>query len=314
MKQPTLMDRPVSATEPLTATVVETELAMSISELPKESTSALLDFRTGYMMSSPATMRQALADYVEIRDEFRKWLLARLVLGVHYGEVPGCEIKWCDAKGKPCPKVEATHTLGFKGAIVPLEQWRPKPSLYKAGAEMVCDLLWARADCQSDIDAWKMMGSKEGVLVRTCRLYSKITGELLGQGTGSRLVGQKGGDNNNAIKMADKNATVSAVLNTWGLSDLFSLDDEVQPPHENPEPKANAPVSPARSDRVTKDEVTEIVASWKNTQPDPANADPEKFQQFVERATGSEFNARRWQEWTPAFIERARTALKEGRT
>ncbi len=161
--------------------------------------SALLDFRTGYMLTKPDVMKQALAEYVEIRDVFREWLLARMVVGVHYGYPPGCAPKYCDAKGKPCDKAVAWGTLGYKNSLVSLAEWTPKHSLYKAGAEMVCDLLWARGQCESDIAAWQMMGSKEGVLVRTCKLYSKINGDLLGQGTGSRLVGQRGGDNNTAI-------------------------------------------------------------------------------------------------------------------
>ena len=309
MNQPSLLDKPSVKMDPIPVT---TDTSISVPDFPKQSTSALLDFRTGYMMSKPEVMRQALAEYVEIRDEFRKWLLERLVAGTHYGYVPGCEPKYCDSKGKPCPKEQATATLGYKGLVVPLDQWQPKPSLYKAGAEMICDLLWARGACDSDIDAWKMMGSKEGVLVRTCRLYSKITGELLGQGTGSRLVGQKGGDNNNSIKMADKNATVAAVLNTWGLSDLFVQDGEAgdkQPLNENPEHDPNAPVTTPRDDRVSADDISNLVTRFKKAcGPD---VKPDDWSKFAQEAANRVFDVKKSFAWCPTDVERVDAALRE---
>ncbi len=289
----------------------ETQLA-TVEQPPASQTSALLDFRTGYMMTKPEVMRQALAEYVEIRDEFRKWLLERLVIGVHYGYPPGTQPKYCDDKGRPCEKEKATATLGYKNAIVPLTQWAPKPSLYKSGAEMICDLLWARAKCESDLSAWQMMGSKEGVLVRTCFLYSKITAELLGQGTGSRLVGQKGGDNNNSIKMADKNATVAAVLNTWGLSDLFTQDteDPPQPPNENPAADPAAPKTAPRDERVSQADISAILARWKKSRT-PEVCTPENWSKFACESANRVFDVKKTVAWTPEDIKRVDLALKE---
>lgn len=169
------------------------------------------------------TMRPMLDEYVDRRKAFRDWLLSQLVQGVHYGVPPGCEP---DAR------------------IDPL-QWKAKPSLYKAGADFVCDLLQMDPKFSPDVDAWKMLGAKEGTVVMKCELVSRAenpffrrkAGEVLGEGRGAGVVGPKKRDGNGAIKIAQKSAKIDAVINAMGLSDLFTQD--VEPPNPSPTPDAN---------------------------------------------------------------------------
>lgn len=309
MNQPTLLDRPHATIEPIPV-AQETALA-----LPPQPGASLMEFRKSFMGMSIPAMLEALAEYSDWRKAFRQWLLSFLIEGIHYGFSPGCAPKWCDARGKEVPESEATHSLQWqKGGPtpVPLKQWTPKRALFAAGGDSLCDIMWMRDTYEADMEAWQQFGSIPGILIRKCKLHSKITGEFMGEGTGGRTNGQNKGDVNNSIKMADKNAKNSAVLNTLSLRDLFTLDEENQPPHENPPADPKAPITPPRDDRVTKEDLTELVAAWKNTQSDPANADPAKFKDFVERATGAEFNVRKWEAWTPTYLERARKALKGG--
>ena len=56
---------------------------------------------------------------------------------------------------------------------------------------------------------------------------------------------------NASIKMAQKAAKVDAVLNGWGLSDLFTQDlEDLKEEAIQPEQVANAPKSASRGDRI----------------------------------------------------------------
>lgn len=197
----------------------------------------LADLRHAAMSLPLEQIRGLLDDYMARRTEFRAWLMAQLKLGVHYGVPPGCEPR---------------------GNVRP-EQWVNKPSLYKAGAEFICDLMNVRPKYTADLDGSQQMGElkpdKSGEVKRyfvyKCELFSRQTGELLGEGTGARQLGAKGGDVNNSVKMAQKNALTAAVLNVYGLSDLFTQDYE-PPEFQNPEQKADAPRAAPRGERVTK--------------------------------------------------------------
>ena len=163
-----------------------------------------------------------LTEYKARRDNFRRWLLSQLREGIHYGFPPGCECRY-DADGN------LLQWNQKKGSYVPIsaKQWTAKPSLYKAGALFLIELLRLKDSYKSDMDAWKMMGGQTGVIVRTCSIINPVSGDILGEGTGAFKVGGKGMDENAAVKMADKRAAVAAVINTIAVcGDLFTQDLE----------------------------------------------------------------------------------------
>jgi hypothetical protein len=260
-----------------------------------------VDLRHGVMGLPVERMAVVLNEYAKRRDFFREWLLKQLKPGIHYGYPPGCE---------PKRDKDGNYLLWMKNGyvIVPPEQWQPKECLYKAGAELITDLMMARDEYVADEEGWRQLGSPPGTYVYKCRLYSKATGELLGEGLGARRNGQKGGDENNAIKMAQKAAKVAAVLNTWGLSDLFTQDlDDQPPPHENPQQRPDAPVAATRSDRVTKEEVTKELARWKSLRGD-TEATKDRFAAWVENVCGRKFDTGKFSEWTLSDLAAVRDA------
>lgn len=288
-----------------------TAIAVQPSPLEKPAP-ALQALREAFMSLPAEQMRAGLSEYQERRKTFREWLLSQLKEGVHYGYPPGLEPKWCDAKGKPCPKEQAVATLGYRNSVVPLESWTVKPSLYAAGADFVCDLLFLRAEFSVDMEAWEQAGKVSGMFFRKCKLYSRTNGEFLGEGTGARTIGQKNGDCNNAIKMADKCGLVAAVLSVYGLRDLFTQDLETLPPpkHDNPEQIPDPPKAQPRDDRVTKEEVAALVSRWKVMQA-PDCATVENWKQYVCGVTNAIFPVSKYTEWTPAFVRAVDQAIRE---
>jgi hypothetical protein len=259
-------------------------------------------------------MMKGLAEYAERRRAFRDWLLAQLNEGVHFGIPPGCE---------PKTQVQANGEVwygvwqrGGSYTFYPPSQWKPKPSLYKAGADFILDLMGARDEYESDLAAWEQLGKPAGTFVRKCRLYSKQTGEFMGEGTGARRLGAKGGDENNAIKMADKAAKVAAVLNTWGLADLFTqdLEDKSTPPpaHDNPDADPNAPKADARGERVTPAQLKALVGEWRKTKADltkPEKEQREDWFAFVRAATDKVFAAGYAKDWIQEDVLKVKWAL-----
>lgn len=223
---------------------------------PKQT--ALADLRAASLSVPVEVMQRALAEYKERREEFRAWLKEQLVEGIHYGFAPGCE-----------PRLNASGEVliyqkdrTFKA--YPKTQWQAKPSLYKAGADFICDLLGVQPKFEADMDAWQQLGAQAGTFVMRCSLISKSTNEVIGEGRGVRKEGQKGGDANNAIKMAQKAAKVDAVLNAYGLSDLFTQDrdpDDVGPkqsPNAETVSKAKGAIEKARDEARLAQLWTEI--------------------------------------------------------
>jgi hypothetical protein len=161
-----------------------------------------MTYEKGMALLPVEEQQLALAAYDETRNTFLAWLQTHLVEGIHFGFPPGCSPKQAD----------------------PL-QWQAKPSLYKSGALLVCDLLKLRAEYDSDLATWEMMGKPKDSFIRKCTLYSHDTGAKLGEGSATFTIGEKCMQMNASIKMADKRALVAAVLNTvTGLADLFTQD------------------------------------------------------------------------------------------
>lgn len=226
---------------------------------------ALTDLRSGAMSMPVEQIPVALADYAQRRKALRDWLREQMKEGMHYGVPPGCEPKIEVKNGVRCIGVWQKGKNGERGAYAwyPETQWQHKPSLYKAGADFICDLMGIRCEFNADLQAWEQLGSPKGTFVMVCRGFSRQTGELIGEGRGVRRTGQKGGDENNAIKMAQKAAKVDMVLNAYGLSDLFTQDTEdQQPPEVNPERADGAPQVAPRAARATKEQCRGVMERW----------------------------------------------------
>ncbi len=216
----------------------------------QDAESQPIDVRSLVIQADVDTQNAVLAEYVARRQNFRDWLMEQLTLGVHYGTPPGCE-----------PKVDDNGNYGVwngkRNCMMwyPPEQWTPTPSLYKAGADFICDLMQVVDVYEADMAAWEQLGKPKETFVFTCRLFPKGAEQrpetLVGEGRGVRRAGQKGGDANNAIKMAKKCAKVDAVLNGFGLADLFTQDLEDMPaanPPETPKQRPNTAAVPPRED------------------------------------------------------------------
>jgi hypothetical protein len=191
-------------------------------------------------------IKDNLADYAEKRTAVRDWIRERVVEGVHFGFPPGIPIS--DKAG-----------------------WKARPSLYKAGADMLCDLMKLRVEYRMDQDTWKMMGEKPGLICYIATIHNADSkffpnaafNEVLGEGRGAFLVGEKGMKENSAIKMAEKRAKIDAVLNTLGLADLFTQDIEDDAPQASPKASkgTDAPEAPTRNERAQAKPVG--IAPWR---------------------------------------------------
>jgi len=102
----------------------------------------------------------------------------------------------------------------------------PKKVLLKPGAEKIFSLLGLRAQWSRDMETWEMLGKKEGVICYVCRLVEPETDRVFGEGRGVAKVGEKSRDENSAAKIAEKRAMVDAVLYAFGLSEIFTQDEE----------------------------------------------------------------------------------------
>lgn len=116
-----------------------------------------------------------------------------------------------------------------------------KPTLSKAGSEKFLGLFQLRASFSQDDATWTMLGKPEGTLCYVCSLHTR-SGEIVSEGRGARRVSQDNGDINKAVKMAQKSATIDAVLRTGALSEAFTQD--LGEPDEHSEPVQA--VTPAR--------------------------------------------------------------------
>jgi hypothetical protein len=257
------------------------------------------------MMTLPVEQQTALlTEYKARRDNFRDWLMSQLIEGTHFGIVPGCEPKKKEINGVTNYGVWNKKKSEFDWH--PATQWTPKPSLYAAGADFLCDILGVRDEYETDAVAWQQMGSKPGNAVVKCRLVSRATGELIGESLGAYYHQY---DPNNALKMASKCAKVGAVINAYDLRDLFTQD--VDPtPNINPEADRNAPSEQPRSKRPPKQQVVtdvsqqqlgHVTAQWRATHPDPngdAGAQRVKFYAWAKATCGRDFDPSKLVAWT----------------
>ena len=260
-----------------------TEIIVPAEQNQPPAPQALADLRSAGMLMPVQKMERALAEYTDRRDTFRQWLLSQLKSGIHYGFPPTTEpisqmrdgVRWYQ-QGK-----------GDRATWYPETQWRPKPSLYDAGAQFLIDLMGVRAEYEPDLGAWEMSGKAANRYFYRCRLFSRATGELLGEGIGACQASNESRadqSSNAAIKKAKKSSLVSAVKDTYGLSDLFTQDaPPEEPPVDQPKPKADAPKAAPRGQQVTMDELTALKTDWQAVfQCD----DKEQFREWVSKTVG----------------------------
>lgn len=311
-RQPSLLDpkTPEFSIPGVTEQPPEPERATGLM-LSDPQPPSLMEFRETMMFMSPERRKEALTFWWDGRVDLREWILSKLTEGLHYGYVPGCEPKYCDSKGKTSTKETAWGTIGYKGALVPLESWRPKPGLYDAGAALIRDLMWVYSKESADMETWEQLGKQPGHIVRKSQLFSRINDKFLGEGTGARLLGQKGGDINNSVKMADKNARVAATINTWSLQDLFEIVEPEDGPPKRPSPPADpqAPTAKPRGERVTAEQVTSLLNRWKHCE-NPAKQTPADWNLYVRECCGrSDIEALKAGQWTMQDYDAVNEAL-----
>ena len=276
---------------------------LSVIDEPREAPAAN-DLRHAMMNLPVEHQSRMLTEYKARRDNFREWLMSQLVEGVHYGIVPGCEPKSRERNGVTEYGVWNKKKSDFDWH--PSTQWTPKPSLYAAGADFICDLLGVRDEYESDAVAWQQMGSKPGTAVQKCRLFSRATNDLIGESLGAYYHQY---DANNAVKMASKCAKVGAVINAYGLRDLFTQDETPQP-NINPDADPDAPKTAPRAKRakpaevpteVSKEQLGHVLAEWKSQNPDPngdLDAQRAKWKAWAQKIGRRTFDPGKLAEWT----------------
>lgn len=125
-----------------------------------------------------------------------------------------------------------------------------RPTLSKAGSEKFLGLFQLHATFTQDDATWTMLGKPEGTLCYVCHLLTR-SGEMVGEGRGARRVSQDNGDINKAVKMAQKSATIDAVLRTGALSEAFTQDlDEMPEEPAQPMPAKPTTTSQALRQRI----------------------------------------------------------------
>jgi hypothetical protein len=251
---------------------------------------ALADLQTRALNMPVEQMKLGLAEYETRRYEFRAWLLSQLKEGLHYGHPPGCEPR----RNGPTK-----------------EQWTIKKSLYKAGADFVVDLMGILPVYSNDMDTWKQCGEKPLLICYVCILTDKAN-EPVGEGRGT-CQAKNSEDSNRAAKMAKKRAKVDAVLDAYGLSDLFTQDVEdglgAPPKNDNPPANPDAPHAVPRSQRddVKQEQVNDLFTAWQENHPE--GDDKNQFGPWVREVTGQKFGPAKAGNWTLFNLNKCCKAL-----
>jgi hypothetical protein len=273
-------------------------------------TLAVRDLREAAMAMEVPEMKVALAEILERRTAFREWVKSIMVEGVHYGWTPGTKPK-VDHNGNYVSKKKNKQSGEWYEVKVSPEEHTRTPSLYKPGAELICETFCVRPEYTPDATL-----SVPGCVVFLCRLYSR-SGVLIGEGHGAHE--SKGAyEVNRAVKMAEKRALVNAVLDTYGLSDLFTQDigEGAASPaaHANPSANANAPTAPTRSERAqVKFDVSqpELMGLYKAWQERHANgSDSTAFRPWLSEVLGRNFNFSDYTLWARSEFRRCCDAVE----
>lgn len=242
-------------------------------------------------------MTRALSEYSVRRKAFRDWLKEQMTQGVHFGVPPGCEPQ-TNRNGDP---------VDSRGNIILPTSWQFKPSLYKAGAQLLCDLLLLKAEFSIDQETWQQVGEKAGTVCIKCILVHRggtlfpfaTPGEAVGEGRGAATVKEPRKPANVAIKMAQKCAMVDAVLNTLGISDLYTQDIEDMPPRSSaPGADEDAPEVKPRDER----EGTSLTDLFQLYQSKSGGKNRDDFKRWASTLMGTEDNLGQKANWTDERI------------
>lgn len=193
---------------------------------------------------SMAQLDEHLAALDAKRDRIQEWLYAHFTRGVHYGIPPGCGPGEISEDG-----YYETYTKKGGKQRVHISQYKPKDSLYKAGASLACDLfgVTVRAMPDDTLNAISNKGDRATFTFRTELCKGDIVAAV---GVGSCSIGEKGFDSNQAMKQAKKRSLVDAVLQLPFMADLFEAEEFQPPPKDAPEMDPSAPDhTPTRDER-----------------------------------------------------------------
>lgn len=281
-------------------TVVD-ELKPSADASTPADTRALADLRRdtkgGALGMTVDRQKKALAEYKKRRDHFRQWLLSNMEQGVHYGFPPGCEpVSRPGDDGDTLYRVWDKRANGGKGAHVWHSEklWKPKHSLYEAGADLIIDLLNVKVLCEPSHELWVQEGSVKGsvafraVVVHGSDSATSIANAslIIGEGYGGCAAQERKGFNT-AVKIARKRAKVAAVRDAYGLADLFTQDledgDHQPPNHANPGQSDKAPRARTRDDDDLNRYIAQVCEAWKEKNPE---GDRSEFKAWVQEKTG----------------------------
>lgn len=97
-----------------------------------------------------------------------------------------------------------------------------KPVLFKPGQEKIFSLFQIRDTIQKDTETYEMLPDIRNLVAFKCTMFNR-SGEKIGEGRGSAVVGDKGRDVNATTKIAEKRARMDACL-SLGFSEYFTQD------------------------------------------------------------------------------------------
>ena len=175
-----------------------------------------------------------------------------------------------------------------------------RKSLGKAGAEKLASIYNLVATFEKDTETMESFKGIDGLITFICTLSRN--GAIVGQGRGSAILKNNGGDANKTIKMAEKSAYISGVIRSTGLSDIFSQDletmrsSDVSPSYEIiPEAAAgesDTNLFPRKSAQGNDDRITEKQKNLLNDLiSQRVKGKEEKERWFSEIAIASKFDA-----------------------
>lgn len=300
---------------------LQDELQVALPAVIRQPPEEFSDLRA-FMMGKPSgTMDGWLSEFMARRNKWRDWLLKQLIPGVHFGFVPGTEPETQEMNGEMHWKMRYKNKKDeWCEKWVPYSTWTPKPPFHIAGADFVCEVMCVKDLYDADLEHWQMLGSPKGTIVTRCRLYAHSDIDckaIIGEGRGARRVGQKGGDENNAIKMAEKASKVDATLHAFALRDLFTQDgppDTKPPAHENPT-ASETPRTQPRGERVTKDDCRSLYKQWQAWRQDIGKPDDRsEFEQWAAPLVGIDtYQVPDPNNWTRDGLSKCREAIGGGR-
>jgi hypothetical protein len=238
------------------------------------------------MQLLPVEAQEAvLTEYDRRRDHFFRWLLGKMQEGVHYGTPPGCE---------PSAKIDP-------------RQWTAKPTLYKSGAKLLCDVLQLHDSYSFDRELWETLGEPRGTVCYLCTLKPRGSHRKVAIGRGTVEANEKRHGVNARVKIAMKRALVDAVIHAVPVvADLFTQDleredgkgDAFEPKAPEPPPRQAVPLAT----EAQRNELLSISThEWAS----------EQLQNYCSHAAGDKnLTARK----ASTIIERAKDAIAEAKS